>query len=94
MRKSIVLALTLVFLIVAAVCNAQYYGYYYYPNYGPYPQPQNARPVPQNPYQYRIGPTPRKYQEWVFNNYYQDYQRTLRSPYNPESTLDHVWRMF
>jgi hypothetical protein len=93
MRKLIVPLLTLVLFMAAAVCDAQYYGYYY-PNYGPYPQPQNARPVPQNPYQYRVGPSPRQYRDWVFNNYYQDYQRTLRSPYNPESTLDHVWRMF
>ncbi len=81
-----------------SMATAQYYGYYYYPQV-----PQGPpgvyyggarRPTPPNPYQYYLAPNPRLWRQWDRQNRLDDYQWMIRSPNNPESSLDYMLRTF
>jgi hypothetical protein len=96
MKKYMIAGLLLVLVFAASICEAQYGYYYYYPGYGTYysPYPLIGPALPANPQQYRIGPNPRVYRRWNSMNRYEDYQQHLRSPLNPESTIDYMMRTF
>jgi hypothetical protein len=105
MRKYLIIAAISALLVVsfASFGAAQYYGnYYYYPPYYPASPPPSyynpyVSPVPvgrQNPYKYRLAPSPQTYWRWNQQNRLSDQEQILRSPLNPESDLGYLLRTF
>jgi hypothetical protein len=101
MRKFIVLAVVaavgLLLVSEAQVAQAQYYGYYYIPPQQPQQAPMSAYqrgPTPINPRLRFMVPNPRLFQQWNLENRMSDYDQLIRSPLNPESSLDYMLRTF
>lgn len=101
MRKILLTGTTVLVLCVLlsapTVSNGQYYGYYqyYYPQQLP-PPPSYYYGNPQGIQQYYKRWTPNKnmYRGWDYHNRMEDYQKSIRSPLNPESDLDYMLRTF
>jgi len=78
--------------------EAQYYSYspgYYVavpPQYYNSPAPRPAGPG--TTFFYRLAPNPKIYKQWNQHNRYNDFQESLRSPFNPESDLSYMLRTF
>jgi hypothetical protein len=101
MRKFTVLAIIaavgLLLVSEAQVAQAQYYGYYYSPPQTPQQPPMSAYQrgqAPLNPRLRFMVPNPRVFRQWDRENRMSDYDQLIRSPLNPESSLDYMLRTF
>ena len=94
--KKMLLIIALALLLVPSLAAAQYAGYgYYYPEYSTpqyYRQYAGPRGYPDQFY-YRQMP-PRVYRNWNHYNRMADQEALERSPLNPESSLQYLFRSF
>ncbi len=95
MKKMLMIAV-LSILLVPSLAAAQYGGYgYYYPEYGsPLYFRHYAGPRAYGEQYYYWRTPPKVFREWNHNNRMLDQEVLERSPLNPESTLQYMFRSF
>jgi len=86
-----------ILLFNPSLCVAQYYNYYYPRAYPPaYNRsgPQPVAPMPSGRLRYYLAPDPKMIRKWESYRRWLEFQQSLRSPINPESSLDYMLRTF
>jgi len=98
MKSMLAILIAAVVLIAANadIGSAEQYYWQQYQNYGAHSRPraQPAKKTAVKPFSFRIAPDPQVYEKWNRYNRWLDYQQLQRSPLNPESDLDYMFRTF